>query len=126
MLSNIGFFFLILTFITNIITISCYGFKKKFINEKIFYYSTYLNFISILISFFSLVVCYIISDFSNYNVFENSHSSKPILYKIVGTWGNHEGSMLLWLLIMSLYSFIFSFNRSLSNRLKKITIIFIF
>ena len=36
----------------------------------------------------------LVSDFSNYNVFQNSHSSKPLLYKITGTWGNHEGSML--------------------------------
>ena len=67
---------------------------------------------------------YIISDFSNYNVFQNSHSSKPLIYKITGTWGNHEGSMLLWLLIMSAYTLLFSFNKVLDNETKKLTIIF--
>ena len=55
------------------------------------------------------------SDFTNYNVFQNSHSSKPIIYKITGTWGNHEGSMLLWLVIMIIYSFFFSFNKTLDE-----------
>src|SRR3712207_8818263 len=40
------------------------------------------------------------SDFSVANVFENSHSAKPIVYKLTGAWGNHEGSMLLWVLIL--------------------------
>ena len=68
--------------------------------------------------------CYVLSDFSNYNVFQNSHSSKPMLYKITGTWGNHEGSMLLWLLIMTFYNLFFSFNKKLDNDLKKLTIFF--
>jgi cytochrome c-type biogenesis protein CcmF len=67
---------------------------------------------------------YIVSDFSNYNVFQNSHSSKPLLYKITGTWGNHEGSMLLWLTIMLIYSFVFSFNKTLESKVKKLTIFF--
>jgi cytochrome c-type biogenesis protein CcmF len=67
---------------------------------------------------------YISSDFSNFNVFQNSHSSKPLLYKITGTWGNHEGSMLLWLLIMSLYNVFFSFNTTLEEPMQKLTIVF--
>jgi cytochrome c-type biogenesis protein CcmF len=67
---------------------------------------------------------YISSDFSNFNVFQNSHSSKPLLYKITGTWGNHEGSMLLWLLIMSLYNVFFSFNITLEYHVRKLTIVF--
>ncbi|HIC42253.1 MAG TPA: heme lyase CcmF/NrfE family subunit, partial [Pelagibacterales bacterium] len=67
---------------------------------------------------------YISSDFSNFNVFQNSHSSKPLLYKITGTWGNHEGSMLLWLLIMSLYNVFFSFNITLEDHVRKLTIVF--
>ena len=46
---------------------------------------------------------YVTSDFSVVNVFENSHSTKPLLYKITGVWGNHEGSMLLWVLILALF-----------------------
>ena len=45
-------------------------------------------------------LCYVRSDFSVVNVFENSHSLKPLIYKITGVWGNHEGSMLLWVLIL--------------------------
>ena len=54
---------------------------------------------SSFISFLILIYSYIISDFSLINVFQNSHSSKPILYKISAAWGNHEGSMLLWILV---------------------------
>jgi cytochrome c-type biogenesis protein CcmF len=54
-------------------------------------------------SFAALVWAHVVSDFSVVNVFENSHSAKPLLYKISGVWGNHEGSMLLWVLILSLF-----------------------
>jgi len=57
-----------------------------------------------LFAFGALTVAYVVSDFSVVNVFENSHSQKPLLYKITGVWGNHEGSMLLWVLILSLFS----------------------
>ncbi|WP_428409104.1 heme lyase CcmF/NrfE family subunit [Hyphococcus sp.] len=56
------------------------------------------------LSFFSLMHAYAVSDFSVVNVFENSHSAKPFIYKLTGTWGNHEGSMLLWALILTLFS----------------------
>ena len=62
---------------------------------------------------------YIISDFSNFNVFQNSHSDKPLIYKIAGTWGNHEGSMLLWISILSIYAFFFSFTKNIDENLKK-------
>ena len=55
----------------------------------------------VLLSFLSLVWAYAVSDFSVLNVAENSHSLKPLLYKITGSWGNHEGSMLLWILVLS-------------------------
>jgi len=54
-------------------------------------------------SFAALTMLYIVSDFSVVNVFENSHSAKPLLYKITGVWGNHEGSMLLWVLILAVF-----------------------
>ena len=54
-------------------------------------------------SFAALTWAFMSSDFSLKLVFENSHSAKPMLYKIAGTWGNHEGSMLLWLLILALF-----------------------
>jgi cytochrome c-type biogenesis protein CcmF len=54
-------------------------------------------------SFLALVTLHVDSDFSVVNVFQNSHSLKPMLYKITGVWGNHEGSMLLWVTILALF-----------------------
>jgi cytochrome c-type biogenesis protein CcmF len=54
-------------------------------------------------SFAALVTLHVTSDFSVANVYENSHSLKPMLYKITGVWGNHEGSMLLWVTILALF-----------------------
>ena len=54
-------------------------------------------------SFLALVMLHVNSDFSVANVYENSHSMKPLLYKITGVWGNHEGSMLLWVSILALF-----------------------
>lgn len=61
------------------------------------------QFVFALAAFGVLTVAYVESDFSVANVVENSHSLKPLLYKITGVWGNHEGSMLLWVLILALF-----------------------
>src|SRR6476660_8028110 len=58
----------------------------------------------VAIAFGALTICYVRSDFSVINVFENSHSAKPLIYKFTSVWGNHEGSMLLWVLILALFS----------------------
>ncbi len=57
-------------------------------------------FLLVLLSFVVLTGAYLNSDFSVLNVVENSHSAKPLIYKFTGVWGNHEGSMLLWVLIL--------------------------
>src|SRR5215468_47496 len=57
----------------------------------------------VALSFAMLVSCYVGSDFSVRNVYENSHSAMPLIYKITSAWGNHEGSMLLWVLILALF-----------------------
>ena len=57
----------------------------------------------VIIAFASLMHAFVVSDFSVTNVAENSHSAKPLLYKISGVWGNHEGSMVLWVLILALF-----------------------
>jgi cytochrome c-type biogenesis protein CcmF len=54
-------------------------------------------------SFAALTHAYVTSDFTVLNVIQNSHTSKPLIYKISGVWGNHEGSMLLWVLILTLF-----------------------
>jgi cytochrome c-type biogenesis protein CcmF len=60
-------------------------------------------FACVLFSFSALTWAYATSDFSVRNVVENSHSLKPFIYKLTGVWGNHEGSMLLWILILTLF-----------------------
>ncbi|MEM5473417.1 heme lyase CcmF/NrfE family subunit [Hoeflea sp. AS60] len=73
----------------------------------------------IAIAFVALTNAYVTSDFSVQNVVENSHSLKPMLYKITGVWGNHEGSMLLWVLILALFSGLVAlFGRNLPDTLK--------
>ncbi len=62
-----------------------------------------LQFIMIGVSFAALTYAFVVSDFSLRLVTLNSHSAKPMLYKITGVWGNHEGSMLLWVLIVALF-----------------------
>jgi cytochrome c-type biogenesis protein CcmF len=77
------------------------------------------QFAVIVIAFAALTSAYLQSDFSLLNVFQNSHSQKPFLYKLTGVWGNHEGSMLLWVLILSLFgACVALFARHLDLRLK--------
>ena len=94
----------------------------KFQKQK---FNLFIRFSSLLtlLSFFSLMYAYVVSDFSNYNVFQNSHSNKPLIYKISGTWGNHEGSMLLWLSILSIFSFFFSFTKNIEESFQRLTLI---
>ena len=63
------------------------------------------QFLAIAAAFAALTHAYVTSDFSVQNVAENSHSLKPMLYKVSGVWGNHEGSMILWVLILALFGF---------------------
>ncbi len=62
------------------------------------------SFVFVGLAFFTLMFAYVTSDFSVQAVAENSHTAKPLIYKISGVWGNHEGSMILWLLILGVYS----------------------
>ncbi len=76
------------------------------LDNKILSFS-FLQLFFVVVSFLALVISFIISDFSNETVFNNSHTTKPLFYKISGAWGNHEGSLLLWLLVLTLFIFIF-------------------
>ena len=78
---------------------------KNFDNRIIFL--TFLQFFFVIVSFLGLIASFISSDFSNETVFNHSHTTKPLFYKISGTWGNHEGSLLLWLLVLTLFLFLF-------------------
>jgi len=95
--------------------------KKNELKSKLITISVNGLLISSLISFFSLMYVHIVSDFSVLNVFQNSHTTKPLLYKISGVWGNHEGSMLLWILVLTIFNyFIFKlYNKKNSTFISK-------
>jgi len=77
------------------------------------------QFLLIATSFAALTWSYVTSDFSVANVVQNSHTDKPMLYKISGVWGNHEGSMLLWVLILATYGLALAgFGRNLPPTLR--------
>jgi len=81
------------------------------------------QFLLIGISFAALTHAFLVSDFSLRIVAENSHSLKPWLYKLTGTWGNHEGSMLLWVLVLALFgAMVAAFGRELPLGLKARTL----
>ena len=61
------------------------------------------QFVMTAFAFLALMYAFVVSDFTVSNVVENSHSAKPMLYKVAGVWGNHEGSMVLWVLILALF-----------------------
>jgi cytochrome c-type biogenesis protein CcmF len=69
-------------------------------------------FACIAFAFLALTFAYLNSDFSVLNVYQNSHSAKPLIYKISGVWGNHEGSMLLWVLILALFGAVVAGSRN--------------
>ncbi len=77
------------------------------------------QFLLLLLAFLALMHAYVVSDFSVANVAINSHSTKPMLYKISGVWGNHEGSMVLWVLILALFgASVALFGHNLPDTLK--------
>ena len=91
-----------------VFTVLQFFFSRKINQNQIFIFNKIAVFgllLSILISFFTLMYGYIVSDFSIVNVFQNSHTTKPLIYKIAGVWGNHEGSMLLWLVILAIMNY---------------------
>ncbi|SES15535.1 heme lyase CcmF/NrfE family subunit [Rhizobium sp. NFR03] len=71
--------------------------------------ATYATFILVALSFAALTHAHVTSDFSVENVWANSHSAIPLIYKFSGVWGNHEGSMLLWMLILTFFSALVAF-----------------
>ena len=109
LLSVIGHYSLILglCFSLLIIFLSIKNFKNsEYLNTKILF-SSFFQLILVSLSFLCLVFSFLFSDFINETVFNNSHTTKPLFYKISGTWGNHEGSLLLWLLVLTLFIFLF-------------------
>ena len=127
MISNyIGFyallFGLVISFILIVKSILFLKNKNKVDN---FFSLLSSQFILTVISFLSLIYSFVNSDFSNNTVFNHSHTSKPLFYKISGTWGNHEGSLLLWLLVLTFFIMIFFIkSRNLKLTYRVFTIFF--
>ena len=109
MASSIGYYSLLFGLNCSflIIFFSIKNFKNSYkFDNKILSFS-FLQFFFVVISFLGLILSFINSDFSNETVYNHSHTTKPLFYKISGTWGNHEGSLLLWLLVLTLFIFLF-------------------
>ena len=128
MLSELGFYSLVFGFISACIisykSIYIFYFKNKVLPQNLNLFLFFQLFFTIL-SFLFLTLAFIYSDFSNITVYNNSHTSKPLFYKISGVWGNHEGSLLLWLLVLTSVIFIFSINsKNLNPRYIVLTIFF--
>ena len=98
--------------------------SNNIIPKKIYKFSL-LQLIFSVLSLIILLLGYVFSDFTIINVYENSHTTKPLFYKISGTWGNHEGSLLLWINILVLFSFLFLFlNKNGNKNFKIFTLLF--
>ena len=129
MLANqTGYYSLILGLLLSVLLcgVSIKDFNKtnKQINQNILSLS-FLQLVFVIVSFLSLIVSFINSDFSNETVFNNSHTTKPLFYKISGTWGNHEGSLLLWLLVLTLFIFLFLIkSREQPKKYRILTLLF--
>jgi len=108
--NQIGYYSLILGLLLSVllcvVSIKDLNRSSKQINQNVLSLS-FLQLVFVIVSFLSLIISFINSDFSNETVFNNSHTTKPLFYKISGTWGNHEGSLLLWLLVLTLFIFLF-------------------
>ncbi len=123
MISLIGFYSLIFgLFCSPLITFFSVKNFKNFDNfdNKIVSLSFFQLFF-VIVSFLGLIISFIISDFSNETVFNHSHTTTPLFYKISGAWGNHEGSLLLWLLVLTLFAYIFLLKSK--NQTKKYRIL---
>ena len=128
MLSNLGNTFIIVALLISFLLVF-FSFKEFKTNNNLIpvkiYKISLLQLFFTASSFIILLLAYVLSDFSLANVYENSHTNKPLFYKISGTWGNHEGSLLLWINILVLFSSLFLFiNKNNDKDFKILTLLF--
>ncbi len=120
MIGEIGLILLIFAFVLSILQIAT-SINTCFINFSNFNYEI-LRKVNLIICFFlissfiTLIISYVLSDFSILNIYNNSHTNKPLLYKISGTWGNHEGSLLMWLALLGVYGFFLTLFTKNNNK----------
>jgi cytochrome c-type biogenesis protein CcmF len=127
MLSNIGnsliILDLILSFLIIYTSMQCVKNKNPLVPKTIYNLALYQTTFSIII-FFTLIIGFIISDFSLITVYQNSHTTKSLFYKISGSWGNHEGSLLLWINILVIFSYLFLiYNKGFKKQYRIFTLI---
>ena len=115
MIADLGNLLLYLALISSLLML-CMPYLK--ISQSWLKNTSTLVFLLCVSSLGCLIYCYVVSDFTILNVVNNSHTDKPLIYKISGAWGNHEGSMLLWIIAMSFFNCCFL---NFSNKLKNIT-----
>ena len=122
MASLIGYNSLLFGFFVSLLIIffSIRNFKDTKIFDKKIISFVFFQFFFVVISFLGLILSFVNSDFSNETVYNHSHTTKPLFYKITGTWGNHEGSLLLWLLVLTLFIFLFLLRSGNRNKNYKI------
>jgi len=128
LVSQIGYYSLILGLLLSVflcgVSIKDLNSSSKQINQNVLSLS-FIQLVFVIVSFLSLILSFISSDFSNETVFNNSHTTKPLFYKISGTWGNHEGSLLLWLLVLTLFIFLFLIkSREQPKKYRILTLLF--
>ena len=125
--SLVGYYSLVIGLCSSffIIFFSVKNFRNyEILDNKILTF-VFLQFFLVIVSFFGLILSFVSSDFSNETVFNNSHTTKPLFYKIAGTWGNHEGSLLLWLLVLTLFIFLFLIkSKDQPKRYRLLTLLF--
>ena len=128
MLSNIGICLIVLVLILSFLIIYTASIDLKISREAIkknIYKLSLFQITFTILSLFTLIIGFVNSDFSLINVYENSHTTKPFFYKIAGTWGNHEGSLLLWINILVLFSYLFLvFSHTHDKKFRLYTLIF--
>ena len=124
MISELGIVFLFLALI-----LTSFSFIKLNLSFLNINFSSLCNlkitnivFVLIFSSFIILTYSFTNSDFSLDVVVNNSNSQLPFIYKVTGVWGNHEGSILLWLLVMAFFGFIFSKIRNINNEFKELVL----
>ena len=120
MVAELGFILLIFAFVLSAIHLF-FSTRVCFINfsEDNFFILRKINFsicLLLIASFLFLIISYVLSDFSVLNIYNNSHTNKPLLYKVSGTWGNHEGSLLMWLAFLGGYGFFLTLYTKNNNK----------
>ena len=127
MISNFGN---LLLFVSIVLSLSIIYLSNKNLKlngnqiTKIIFQLSLIQSTIVVICFFTLIAAFIVSDFSLITVYQNSHSMKPIFYKITGTWGNHEGSLMLWVIILTIFSFLFLiYNKNHPKKFRLLTLI---